>query len=38
MNVKVPGEGDITAFWLILGIMLGLGAALLALFRWRRWL
>src|ERR687898_2923050 len=38
MNVKVPGEGDITAFWLILGILLGLGAALLALFRWRRWL
>src|SRR5918994_3766541 len=36
MNVKVPGEGDITAFWLILGILLGLGAALLALFRWRR--
>ena len=38
MNVKVPGEGDITAFWIILGILLGLGAGLLALFRWRRWL
>ncbi len=37
MNVRVPGEGDMAAFWIILVIMLGLGAALLALFRWRRW-
>jgi magnesium transporter len=37
MNVRVPGEGDMTAFWLILVIMLALGAGLIALFRWRRW-
>jgi magnesium transporter len=37
MNVEVPGEGDMAAFWVILVAMLGLGAALLALFRWRRW-
>jgi magnesium transporter len=38
MNVKVPGEGDMTAFWVILGGVVGLGAGLLALFRWRHWL
>jgi magnesium transporter len=37
MNVKVPGEGDMAAFWIILVAMLALGGALLALFRWRRW-
>jgi magnesium transporter len=37
MNVEVPGEGDMAAFWVVLVIMLGLGAGLLALFRWRRW-
>jgi magnesium transporter len=37
MNVRVPGEGDMAAFWLILVIMLVLGAGLIALFRWRRW-
>jgi magnesium transporter len=37
MNVRVPGEGDMAAFWIILVIMLALGAGLLALFRWRRW-
>ena len=38
MNVRVPGEGDITAFWLIL---LGMGVMLvgmLAFFRRRGWL
>jgi magnesium transporter len=38
MNVKVPGEGDMTAFWVTLGVIFGLGAGLLALFRWRHWL
>jgi magnesium transporter len=38
MNVRVPGEGDIQAFWAVLGIMIALGLALLGLFRWRRWL
>jgi magnesium transporter len=37
MNVEVPGESDMAAFWIILVAMLALGAALLALFRWRRW-
>jgi magnesium transporter len=37
MNVRVPGEGDMAAFWLILVIMLVLGAGLITLFRWRRW-
>ena len=38
MNVRVPGEGDITAFWIIVGIMVALGVGLVTLFRWRRWL
>jgi magnesium transporter len=38
MNVEVPGESDMSAFWLVLGVMVALGAGLLALFRWRRWL
>jgi magnesium transporter len=38
MNVRVPGEGQIEPFWVIFGTLVGLGAALLALFRWRRWL
>jgi magnesium transporter len=38
MNVEVPGESDMSAFWLVLGVMLAIGAGLLALFRWRRWL
>ena len=38
MNVKVPGEGAITAFWLILASMVGLLAGMLAYFRRRGWL
>jgi magnesium transporter len=38
MNVLYPGEGTHEAFWVILGIILLLGAALLTVFRWRRWL
>jgi magnesium transporter len=38
MNVRVPGQGDIAAFWVLLGIMVVLGLGLLGLFRWRRWL
>jgi magnesium transporter len=38
MNVRVPGEGEIAPFWVIFGILVALGAVLLALFRWRRWL
>ena len=38
MNVAVPGEGEIEAFWLIVSVMAVLGLGLLALFRFRRWL
>ena len=38
MNVRVPGEGEIAAFWVLLGIMVVIGLGLLGLFRWRRWL
>jgi magnesium transporter len=38
MNVRVPGQGDIAAFWVLLGVMVVLGLGLLGLFRWRRWL
>jgi magnesium transporter len=38
MNVEVPGEGQLGPFWVLLGIMVGLGVGLLALFRFRRWL
>jgi magnesium transporter len=38
MNVEVPGEGHIEAFWVIVAFMIVLGIALLGVFRWRRWL
>jgi magnesium transporter len=38
MNVKVPGEGHIEAFWVVVAFMLVLGIGLLGVFRWRRWL
>jgi magnesium transporter len=38
MNVEFPGEGTHEAFWVILGVMSGLGAALVGVFFWRRWL
>jgi magnesium transporter len=38
MNVAVPGEGEIEAFWLIVSVMVVLGLGLLAMFRFRRWL
>ncbi len=38
MNVGVPGEGEIEAFWVIVVSMAAIGLGLLALFRWRRWL
>jgi magnesium transporter len=36
MNVAFPGEGTAAAFWLIVVAMVGVLAALLAFFRWRR--
>jgi magnesium transporter len=38
MNVHVPGEGDSTAFWIILAGMLATLVSMLGFFRWRRWL
>src|SRR4051812_43532509 len=38
MNVKVPGEGSIHAFWIIMGVMLLVLVAATAFFRKRRWL
>ena len=38
MNVGVPGEGSITAFWIIIAVMAALITGMLWLFRRRGWL
>jgi magnesium transporter len=38
MNVGVPGEGDTSAFWIIIGGMVALLAGMLTFFRRRGWL
>ena len=38
MNVAVPGEGSIHAFWVIVGTMVVLLGGMLGYFRYRRWL
>ena len=38
MNVEVPGEGQLAAFWLIMGLMAAMLVALVAYFRRRGWL
>ena len=38
MNVDVPGEGDVTAFWVVMGCLVVVLGVLLALFRRRGWL
>jgi magnesium transporter len=38
MNVEVPGEGSIEAFWVILGVMVAMLGGMLAYFRHRGWL
>jgi magnesium transporter len=38
MNVRVPGEGNMAAFWIVLGVMAVILAGLLAVFRRRGWL
>jgi magnesium transporter len=38
MNVAVPGEGDLAAFWLIMGLMAATLVGLVAYFRRRGWL
>ena len=38
MNVGVPGQGDGTAFWVVIGLMAGLLIGMVAWFRKRGWL
>ena len=38
MNVAFPGEGTDEAFWVVVGIMLATIAAMVAFFRYKRWL
>jgi Mg2+ and Co2+ transporter CorA len=38
MNVAVPGEGQLTAFWVIMALMAALLVTLVAYFRRRGWL
>jgi magnesium transporter len=38
MNVRVPGEGTIGAFWIVIGVMAAMLVGLLALFRRRGWI
>jgi magnesium transporter len=38
MNVRVPGQGSITAFWVIVVAMIGTLAVMLTFFRKRGWL
>ena len=38
MNVKVPGESNLTAFFLVLGLMLAMLVGLIVYFRSRGWL
>jgi magnesium transporter len=38
MNVRVPGEGQISAFWIILAAIVALGAGMIAFFHRRGWL
>jgi magnesium transporter len=38
MNVRVPGEQDMTGFWIVVGSMLAILVAMVAYFRRRGWL
>src|SRR3954447_1304921 len=38
MNVRVPGEGELAPFFVIVGVMILLLVGMLAFFRWRKWL
>jgi len=38
MNVRVPGQGHLVPFWVILAVMIAIGAAMIWFFRRRRWL
>ena len=38
MNVHVPGEGSLAAFWVIIAVMVGTLVGMLGYFRHRGWL
>src|SRR5918999_124605 len=38
MNVEFPGEGTAGAFWVMVVTMVAVFSALVAFFRWRRWI
>jgi magnesium transporter len=38
MNVRVPGEQDLTGFWIIIGVMVLLLGVAVAFFRRKKWL
>jgi magnesium transporter len=38
MNVRVPGQDEVSGFWVVIAVMLVLAAGLVYLFRRRRWL
>jgi magnesium transporter len=38
MNVRVPGEQSMTAFWIVVGVMVALLVGMVAYFRRRGWL
>ena len=38
MNVDFPGFGTAEAFWVIVGVIVGVASVLLGFFRWKRWL
>ena len=38
MNVDFPGFGTAEAFWVIIGVMIGLAIGLVGFFRFKRWL
>jgi magnesium transporter len=38
MNVRIPGEGRIVPFWIIIAVMLAIAGGMIAFFRRRRWL
>jgi magnesium transporter len=38
MNVRVPGEGSMTAFWIVVGVMVVLLVGMVGYFRKRGWL
>jgi magnesium transporter len=38
MNVRVPGQDEVSGFWVVIAVMVVLAAGLVYLFRRRRWL